>query len=290
MSAPVAAVLLAAAVGQARGGGPGEARPAPLALPGFRAHLLVHEDLDPDLLRPLARDGAVLWMRTRSNALRSSGVENLARFSEAYVQLRPPIGARHVDILSGAPFAGAWLDEESLRGEGTHRLGHRRLAVRLRGPLTEERAARLRRARPSRIDWEPGADVDLLSWGLFRQLSGRKLVRLPRLGLAGEGQCPGPAGWAAFWVDLKALSGDRWPVPCGHPARVRVPLEVPDDALRWMVQSDPRVELELEIGEDSAAARSARALLDRLEAASPVAKGRPRRAGGLPPKGDELRD
>ncbi|MFP2923691.1 hypothetical protein ACLESO_00450 [Pyxidicoccus sp. 3LG] len=123
------AVLLAALVAQAPG-------PTALALPGYRLHLVVDESVDADTLRALVGGGTVLWLRTRSNMLRDSTVEAVARFPEAYVQVRPPLREAHADQLRRAPRAGAWVDSESLK-QGTgwlHRLGPRLVAVDVRGP------------------------------------------------------------------------------------------------------------------------------------------------------------
>ncbi|MHB8878917.1 MAG: hypothetical protein ACYC8T_34885, partial [Myxococcaceae bacterium] len=152
-------------------------RPGGLSLPSFRLSVLASEDLDPDRLRPLSRPGVTLWLSTRSNTLRESTVENLARFAEAWVQLRPPLTRAQAHGLSRAPRAGALLFAGDLGGEGLHLLGPRRLAVQLTGALDESLAARLAAARPQVTYWEPQEEVDLLSFALFRQLPGRKIVR-----------------------------------------------------------------------------------------------------------------
>ena len=45
------------------------AGPEPLQLPGFRLHLVLSEELEPDRLEALARPGVVLWLMTRSSQL-----------------------------------------------------------------------------------------------------------------------------------------------------------------------------------------------------------------------------
>ena len=168
----VAAALLVAVLAQAPG-------PSELALPGYRLHLVVDESVDADTLSALAGSGTVLWLRTRSNMLKNSTVEALARFPEAYVQLRPPLKEEQVRQLHRAPRAGAWLDAQALTGAGLHRLGPRRIAVELRGALDAELARRITGLRASRITWLPGAtEVTLETWGLFAQLPGSKLLAL----------------------------------------------------------------------------------------------------------------
>lgn len=233
---------------------PGEARPA--ALPGFTLHVLAGEDLPADLLRPLGREGVVLWLRTRSNALRESTAEALARFQESYVQLRPPLSEAHARLLARAPGAGVWLSAGDLGGPGLYRLGNRRLALQLAGPLAEETAAAVRKARPVRLSWEPGSDADLLQWGLFRQLPGRKLLRI-----SGKVACEEWTGSVPLWVDARSRP---WPSPCGQGGRAKVRLDAADEELRWLFERDPTIELEIEIGDDEAAAISARALVHRL--------------------------
>ncbi len=248
-----AGALLVACLAQGTAAGP-EA----LALPGYRIHLIVSEDLDPDRLRGLARSGVVLWLKTRSNALRESTVENLARFSDAYVQLRPPLSEHGALQLRRAPSTGIWLSDLDLGGAGLHRVGPRRLAVQISGALTEDRAAKVKASRAAHAIWDPPTDVDLLSWSRFEQLPGRRLVKL--VGAVG---C---AGTSARWVDATSLkpTPEPWQRPCGPGARVRVRADVSDELLRWLYRSDPSIELEVEIGSDERAAREARSLLDRL--------------------------
>jgi hypothetical protein len=264
---------------------PPEPRPPPvLALPGFRLHLLVDEDLDPDRLNGLARPGVVLWMRTRSNMLRSSVAERLGRFGEVYVQARPPILDAHIHQLRMAPTAGLWLEDGQLGGAGVHRLGSRRLAVTVKGPLDSERAQRIRRARPARVLWSPGEPPDLVAWSTFAQLPGAKLLSVEGAALAPWEGCD--ALWArgtlarglAVAVDLRG-SAEAFPFlsGCRLGARVRVSPGIGDAALARILASNPGAELELDVGADEGALRGALGLLERLEAASATGRSpRPR--------------
>lgn len=262
-----AVVLLAALLAQAPG-------PAELALPGYRLHLVVDESVDADTLRALAGRGTVLWLRTRSNMLRESTVEALARFPEAYVQLRPPLLDVHVRQLHRAPRAGAWLDAATLgAGPWYQRLGPRRVAVDVRGPLDADLSRRVASLRPARVTWRPQeAEATLAAWGELAQLPGAKLLVLAGPARA-EGTCRDealPAIWrtARAAVALRVDAGA--PVdgpPCGPGRRVRV-TGLPDDAaLVALFSRAPAAELELEAGSDPVALAHARAWVERLEAA-----------------------
>jgi hypothetical protein len=251
----IAAALLALALTQA------PARPlhGELLLPFYRVHLLVHEDLDPDLLRLLARKNVVLWVRTRSNMPRTSTVENLARFPEAYLELRAPLTDEVIKVISRAPRAGAWLRAADLGGQGMHRLGPRPLAVEIEAPLDDAAEEKIRAARPARVHWSPAEEPDLLSYARLRNLPGKKLVKLappPRA----SSECPN--GRPALWLDAR---NDRGGLPCAAGARARVSPEVSNARLMQLYRVDPAIELELEIGVDEDAAAGAVQLLKRLE-------------------------
>ena len=140
-----------------------------------RVHLRVHEDLEPDRLRELARPGVTLWLSTRSNTLRASTMENVGRFDAAWVQLRAPLAPFEARAFSKLPTTGVMLGLESLDVVG--RLpGARRVALALKGPLDEATVAKVRAARPSELRWTPEGGVDLLSWGQFSQLPGRRVI------------------------------------------------------------------------------------------------------------------
>ncbi len=260
-----AAVLLAALLAQAPG-------PSELALPGYRLHLVVSESVDADALRALAGRGTVLWLRTNSNMLRESTVEAVARFPEAYIQLRPPLLEAQVRQLQRAPKAGAWLDAGTLgTGAWYHRLGPRRVAVDIRGALDAAVARKVAALRPARVTWMPdGPDATLAGWGELAQLPGAKLLVL---GWSLEGHCrneaaPGAPRTARASVSLEVGMWDRLDgPPCGTGRRVRV-MSLPDDAaLVALFSRMPAAELELEVGSDPVALAHARAWVERLEAA-----------------------
>ncbi|XXF81211.1 hypothetical protein P2318_16040 [Myxococcaceae bacterium GXIMD 01537] len=256
-----AAVLLVALLSQA------PVAPAELALPGYRLHLVVDEDLDADALRSLAGSGTVLWLRTRSNMLRESTVEALARFPEVYVQLRAPLLEAHVRQFRRVPQAGAWLDAGALEAGGWHRLGPRRVAVEVRGPLDASLARRVARMKPSRVSWVPGErEATLEAWGHFAQLPGAKLLAL------GEGPgavCPaaparGVLGTVSLRANARTMSG-----PCELTRRVVWEGGPDDAALVALFSRAPSSELEVVVGAGEGELARARAWVRRLEAAVP---------------------
>lgn len=233
---------------------------------GYRMHVLVSEEVDPDGLRGLARPGVTLWVKTRSNMLRASMVEALARFEVAYVQLRPPVLAAHAAQLERARGAGFWLEEAELEGPGVHLRGPRRLAVHIAGELSPGRAERIRRARPAAIFWEPSEPPDIEAFSVFVRLPGAKVVDL---GEAAEA-LPGCGPWTQGLLRDVALRQGLWrtsarlPALLACPGRVQLRVEpsIGDAALARLFEANPAVELEVGLEEGLQAIR---ALLDRLD-------------------------
>lgn len=254
----VAAALLVTLLAQAPG-------PTELGLPGYRLHLVVDESVEADALSALAGSGTVLWLRTRSNMLKNSTVEALARFPEAYVQLRPPLKEEQVQQLRRAPRAGVWLEAQALTGAGLHRLGPRRIAVELRGALDAELARRIAGLRPSRIAWFPGStEVTLETWGLFAQLPGSKLLALS--GPVADA-CPEVPRRAALATVILRVEEGASQGRCGLGRRV-VMRGLPEQAaLVELLSREPSTELEIEVGTGAAELERARAWVQWLEAA-----------------------
>lgn len=227
-----------------------------------RVHLRAHEDLDPDRLRELARPGVTLWLSTRTNTLRASTVENVARFDTAWVQLRTPLKPVDSNVFSKLPAAGAWLEPDSLNLAG--RL--RRVVVSVKGPLDEAMVTKVSAARPAEVRWAPEGDIDLLTWGQFRRLPGRRVIvgsAQSLLPVKCEARIAGDPSMELHVASLLALSSDVF--PCGAGTRVVVQPEVETWLLQSLLVRDPSVELVIEVGADSKRALATRGLLDRLQ-------------------------
>ena len=237
----------------------------PLVLPGYRLHLVVDESVEADDLRALAGSGTVLWLRTSSNTLRDSTVEALSLFSEAYIQLRPPLKEEQVRQLRRAPRVGAWLEAPMLEGAGLHWLGPRRTAVEIRGGLDSKLAQRLSALRPSRIIWSPGnSEVSLADWGVFAQLPGSKLLALS--GAPGPlcPELPWRAALATVAVRVEEGTGAE---SCTLSRRV-IMKGLPEDAvLVALLGQESPTELEVQVGPGAGELSRARAWVQRLEAA-----------------------
>ncbi len=232
-------------------------------LPGFRIHVEISEELEPDAIRALVQPGVVLWVRTRSNVLRQSLVENLARAPDVFVQLKRPLKPGEISQLRRMPQAGVWVSDEDLEDPGVRALGPRRLAVEISGELSAERAERVGRARPAHVRWRTPGVPSLLAWAEFSGLPGAKLLRadvpVPCGELLGRGRTSGISVWR---------SGVAGPRGCAYPPRVRVGPDIADKQLQRIALEDPASELELVVGDDVRAAYAAQKLLQRLAAAS----------------------
>ncbi len=227
-----------------------------------RVHLRAHEELDPDRLRELARPGVTLWLSTRSNTLRASTVENVARFDTSWVQLRAPLKPVDSNVFAQLPAAGAWLEPDSLGLAG--RL--RRLVVWVKGPLDEVTVAKVSAARAAEVRWAPDGEIDLLTWGQFRRLPGRRVIvgsAQTLLPVKCEARIAGDPSMELHVANLLALSSDVF--PCGAGTRVVVQPEVETWLLQSLLVRDPSVELVIEVGADSKRALAARGFLDRLQ-------------------------
>ncbi|MDP1824716.1 MAG: hypothetical protein Q8L48_15785 [Archangium sp.] len=227
-----------------------------------RVHVRAHEDLDPDRLRDLARPGVTLWLTTRTNTLRASTLENVARFDTAWVQLRAPLKPFDASVFSKLPHAGAMLEADALGLAGRTR----RAVVSLRGPIDEALAAKVRAAKPAEVRWVPEGEVDLLAWSQFRQLPGRRvIVAAPQMLLPVKcaQRSNADPSMELHVASLLALSSDVY--PCGTGTRVVVQPEVETWLLQSLLVRDPSVELVVDVGADPARAIAARGLLERLQ-------------------------
>jgi len=256
------------AVALAAGPDPGTVTPDALAVPSWRVHVFAAEGVDPDLLGSLARPGVVLWLRSRTNTLKASTVARVARFREAYVEMRPPFPEEDLRQLVQAPQAGIWLGHAALGAATLYRLGARRRAVELSGPLEEAEAAAVVALEPSRVRWTPGPFPKIDEWGRFAQLPGARVLAWDGPLVPPDGGCPFPGRLSglSLWTDSPRLGAPAaLAAACGWGLWVRLPPAVGTAWLEQLFARNPQVELEIEVSGDGAVP-AARALLDQLGA------------------------
>lgn len=227
-----------------------------------RVQVRASDAVDVDLLGALAQPGVTLWLRTSSNTIKASLVERLARFDAVWIQVRAPLKPVDARVWAAVPRAGAWVDVASL-AEVKKLPGARRVAVELAGPLTDEVLDALRSARVDEVRWAPAGEVDLLRWSQFSQLRGRRVLVAPP-GETWPVTCAQRAGPSVELHLSSLLAASSEVFPCGGGARVVVPADTDDWLLHSLVLRDPSVELVVEASDD-AAARGARALVERLQ-------------------------
>lgn len=240
--------------------------PGPLIGHAVRVHVIASDELEPDVLRALARDQVVLWLTTSSNTLRESTLDTLKQFQSSFVQLRPPLSRVDGRALQRVPLAGFWVPLDDGMSAALSRFrGSRPVAVEVAGPMDEAKRGLLLAQRPAFTRWTPPEALDLLQWSQFRSLPGKKAV-VVRQGLLLPRDCASrdPAEPAAelHVATLLALSAGAF--PCGPGARV----EIAPDAEPWLLKSlivrDPSVELVVRVGDDVRRVGKARALLELL--------------------------
>jgi hypothetical protein len=240
------------------------AAPDELALPGFRLHVQVHEDVDADRLAGLARPGVVLWLLTSSNLLRRSTAERLGRCDAAYVQVRPPwtSGVR-------AQFTGRvhpWVSEEELDVAAYRRWAPAGTEIELTGALTEERMGRVLALHPLGVRWRPDGVPTPEEWARAAKLPGVELhpaVLLPpcerRLKRAERIRLRLPAG------DAEASAAG-----CGFALRLEVSPTLGPPDVQALLVAHPGAELWVEVKSDADAA-GVQALARLLAASVPPA-------------------
>ncbi|MGA9523625.1 MAG: hypothetical protein WBV82_19340 [Myxococcaceae bacterium] len=262
MTSLVLALWLAAAPGQAPGAG--ERAPGVAAPVSLRVHVTASEDLDPDALRALSRPGVVLWLRTRSNALRTSTVERLARFGEAYVELRSPVSQRQVEQLRRVPAAGIWGRGRSLRTEDLTRVGMRRVAWSTSGAL-DELESTWRAFHPVRVRWGAPQQVVLAAWARLGQLPGAVTVSLPPGEVPScEERAEGVPGGRSVRFVARSPDEARSLARCGFGVVLVVEPSASAPSLLELFREIPFLELEVDVGADVQKARVLRALIEGL--------------------------
>lgn len=204
-------------------------------------------------------------MRTRTNALAESTVENLARFDVAWVELKAPLSAGEAAVYGRLPRVGAWGSVEAMEAAHQRLPGSRRLAVDLRSPLDEALFERIEGLRPAMVRWAPPGPIDVLGWGLFRALGGRKVLVLTP-GLFCPVRCEGrPSTEPAVEIHLaQLLAMNSELFPCGAGGRIIIDPRTDPWLLQSLLVRDPSVELVVSVGADAALASKAALLLEVL--------------------------
>lgn len=239
--------------------------PEPIIGAAVRVHVFASDELEPDVLRALARPNVVLWLSTRSNVVRESSIDTLARFQSAFVQVRPPVDPSHVRALARVPKAGLWLELSSSAPSIDRVRGARPVALEIKGPLGDDEARAVQQLRPVFTRWVPPAELDLLTWSRFRSLPGRKVVVVAPGALLPRDCSLRPAAEPAAELHVATVLAAGAPVfPCGAGTRVELGLETEPWLLKSLIVRDPSVELILRVDDSVRAVGKARALLEVL--------------------------
>jgi len=239
--------------------------PEPLVLPGFRLHLEVSEDVDPDRLEALARPGVVLWLRTTSNLVKRSVAERLGRAEASYVQVRSPFGEA-VRAQFG-PRVHPWVALEGLDAGAFRRWAPAGTAVDVVGTLSPERAQALQAVRPQLVRWQPEGEPAPEEWARTAGLSGLEVHPVTLLPA-----CPRPVKGAGH-IRLRVLApqADVAASGCGFALRLEVPVSISEAEVQQLLVHFPGSELWAHVGNDAEAAAAA-TLVSVLTAAVPVAR------------------
>jgi len=244
------------------------AGPEPLTLPGFRLHLQLSEDVEPDRLEALAQPGVVLWVETRSNLLKRSVAERLGRAEASYVQFRPPPGEGVRQQFVGR--VQPWVALDGLDVLAYRRWAPGGTAVEVAGPLTEERLASLLALHPLAVRWTPEAPPSLEAWTRAQRLPGLEVhpgAALP--------PCPRPLkGAERMRLRVPAADAASSGVGCGFALRLEVPVSIAEPELQSLLVQSPGAELWARVGSEPEAGAAA-SLVRLLAAAVPAAPREP---------------
>jgi hypothetical protein len=237
------------------------AGPEPLQLPGFRLHLALPEELEPDRLEALARPGAVLWVRTRSNLLKRSVAERLGRAEASYVQVRAPLGGLEKQFSARVH---PWVELSGLDVQSYRRWAPPGTAVEFAGALTEERLAALLALRAATVHWRPEEPPGPGEWGRTSHLSGlevRPSGPLPECSQRLKGA-------ERIRLRVPAALAESTAAGCGFALRLEVPASIAEADVRELLVRFPGAELWTEVTTEADAAAAAM-LLSWLTAAAP---------------------
>jgi hypothetical protein len=238
--------------------------PEPIVGAAVRVHVIASEELEPDVLRALARPNVVLWLTSSSNVIRESSIDTLARFESAFVRVRPPMDPSQLRALARAPRTGLWVDVD--RSTAIERArGSRPLAIEFTGAVDDEKVKALLQLKPTFTRWRPPAELDLLAWSRFRSLPGRKVVVVAPGGLLPRDCSQRAATEPAAELHVATLLAIGAPVfPCGAGTRVEIGLETEPWLLKSLVVRDPSVELVVKVDDSVRAVGKVKAILELL--------------------------
>ena len=243
--------------------------PEPLLLPGFRLHLEVSEDIEPDRLEALAQPGVVLWLRTTSNLVKRSAAERLGRAEASYVEVRPPF-AHGVREQFGAR-VHPWVSLEGLDSAAYRRWAPVGTALELSGSLSEERAKDAVAIHPQAVRWRPETSPTSEEWSRAAGLGGLEVhpsTVLP--------DCQHPLkGAQRTRLRVSVQEAESSASGCGFALRLEVPPSISQEELRAVLARFPGAELWAHVGNEAEAVAAA-ALVATLTEALPA----PRPPGG----------
>jgi hypothetical protein len=244
------------------------AGPEPLTLPGFRLHLQLSEDIEPDRLETLARPGVVLWVETRSNLLKRSVAERLGRSDASYVQLRPPPGEGVRQQFGGR--VKPWVALEGLDIAAYRRWAPGGTAVELVGALTEERLASLRALHPLAVRWQPAAAPAPEEWARAQRLPGLEVHAEAPLAA-----CERPLkGAERIRLRVPVAQADSSAAGCGFALRLEISPSISEQELQSLLVQSPGAELWARVGSEADAGAAA-SLVRLLAASLPVPRTKP---------------
>jgi hypothetical protein len=238
--------------------------PEPLALPGFRLHLVVPEDIEADRLEALARPGVVLWVQTRSNLLKRSIAERVGRAEASYVQVRPPFASAAVR-QQFTPRIRPWVALTELDVASYRRWAPEGTALAFRGELSEAVLASVKAVRPQVFLWQPEVTPTAEEWARTQHLPGlevRPVGPLP--------PCERPLrGAQRIRLRVPVALVETSAVGCGFALRLEVPPSLSEAEVREVLVRWPGAELWAEVSGDAEGAAAA-TLVAVLTAAVPA--------------------
>jgi hypothetical protein len=244
------------------------AAPEPLTLPGFRIHLELSEDIEPDRLEALVRPGVVVWLETRTNLVRRSVAERLGRTDASYLRVRPPLGDGVREQLSG--HVHPWVALEGLDVFAYRRWAPPGTSVDVRGALGEEQLLALRALRPAAVRWRPQAAPSPEEWARTARLPGLE-VR-PEVPLS---PCPRVLkGAERIRLRVPAAEAESTAAGCGFALRLEVPVAISKAELRSLLVQWPGAELWGSVRSEADAVAAA-GLVGLLAASIPLANDPP---------------